>query len=112
MLKSTCKKSTNLNYENILFQVEKIIVECNHAITVKCYENPSRMQCRKNCESIAPCGHRCKSVCGKRCGSEKCFELVEIKYEKSLCGHKCVNIFCHLRNEGRLILYICKYLIN
>ncbi|XP_049773523.1 NFX1-type zinc finger-containing protein 1-like [Schistocerca cancellata] len=81
---------------NCPVKVQKVIPECGHEVVVPCCKQPSRNMCRKTCERLLPCGHRCKSMCCNPCTSQ-CEELVPSRIRPA-CGHA-VEIPCYLRSK-------------
>lgn len=86
----------------IIFQFEKTIPECGHVVSLECFVLPTREWCNAKCESLLPCGHRCKSMCRKPCNGDECKEIVEIDnyIYPPLCGHKSMYALCHPTDEG------------
>lgn len=85
--------------------MKKVIPECGHEVTIECHMEPKREYCRKKCNFEAPCGHKCRSMCSKPCGSEKCMELVKSSEVKPLCGHEFVHVLCYRKDGGKRIQF-------
>ncbi|XP_027846821.2 NFX1-type zinc finger-containing protein 1-like [Aphis gossypii] len=75
-------------------QVEKIIPDCGHSITMKCKSIPERKHCSKDCERILDCGHLCKNKCKDICTIKGCEEIVLQKNSQLACGHNSVWVLC------------------
>lgn len=81
---------------NCPVKVRKVIPECGHEVLVQCCKEPTRSMCRKTCERLLPCGHRCSGMCCNPCTSQ-CEELVP-SHIRPACGHA-VEIPCYLKNR-------------
>lgn len=81
-------------------QVKKTIPECGHNASMECSVAPTPERCNAKCERLAPCGHPCKSMCRKPCGTEKCMAVVKVRDDRALCGHQYIYSFCYQNDEG------------
>ncbi|XP_047105810.1 NFX1-type zinc finger-containing protein 1-like [Schistocerca piceifrons] len=77
-------------------KVQKVIPDCGHKIYIPCSEQPTRSMCRKPCERLLECGHRCRSSCCHPCTS-RCEELIPSPITPA-CGHA-VEIPCYLKRS-------------
>ncbi|KAH7438223.1 hypothetical protein KP509_04G006300 [Ceratopteris richardii] len=55
-----------------------------------CRRTKRLLKCRRQCEIILPCGHRCKSRCSELC--EPCTRLCENACLHRRCHHRCGNL--------------------
>ncbi|XP_025836125.1 NFX1-type zinc finger-containing protein 1-like isoform X2 [Agrilus planipennis] len=93
-----CKKSCSEPCGDCHFKVQKM-APCTHMVQVKCYKNPTRLDCKGTCTLLLPCGHPCQQRCNQKC-TVSCKVLVKSN-KPSDCGHT-VDVLCHLRNEDLL----------
>ena len=117
----TCDKGHNVSIECYKKDEpckEKVQTElkCGHMKYVLCHIDPDSVLCKKPCDQLLPCGHKCREKCYQTC-TTKCLELVQglrkcghiVKHECSKspddhdvkciapctevlpCGHQCKN---------------------
>ena len=88
--------------------VEKTIPNCGHKQMVKCHVPETKFICHEPCQEILPCGHKCRTVCGKEC-TTMCTEIIPSRLWPD-CGHylsiecfRCPDTFpCNVQVEKRL----------
>ena len=80
-----CKKRCHHPYDcSCEHPMVKIIPQCGHEQTVKCYIEPENFPCQVKCEKTLNCGHRCKNTCGSPCTTS-----CKVSCTKALpCGHE------------------------
>jgi len=86
-------------------QVQKVIPDCSHLITVKCKTTQERKHCTAKCYRSLACGHKCKSICRKNCSEKPCEEIVIQRRGKLACGHKDARVLCCDIDKGNICYY-------
>lgn len=80
--------------------VNKLRLECQHMVRVKCSSDPSLEFCNNPCTKYRSCGHKCKSVCSAICEATNCLEMVQAD---SPCGHKVIVKCSDVENKSKLL---------
>ena len=75
--------------------VEKRIPKCGHRQMVPCHLNPEKFVCNEECGRTLPCGHICRSACGKMC-TEYCTVMIDHRFP---CGHT-QKIQCYKKEDA------------
>lgn len=89
-------------------QVPKCAPICNHPVMTKCYEEPSRKNCKGHCPLPLACGHPCRNHCNEPCTFD-CKVMVDHNFPTA-CGHK-FKIPCYLRTKGMYVFQMLNFMI-
>lgn len=69
---------------------------------IECKKDPDRkIVCAEKCTKTLSCGHKCKDICGNKCDSNNCKELVLKENKKLACGHNKLWVYCCDKNKGK-----------
>lgn len=87
-----------------VYQVEKVVPDCQHEIKIECCLEPLREHCYSKCNRLLPCGHQCDKQCNEPC-TDSCKVLVDCS-KQSPCGHIIKQIRCYRRDTGNRFVFI------
>ena len=86
-----CKRLCYQDCNYCMVKVCKTIPQCNHIVSMPCFQDPSKFQCPKPCPETLSCGHACPNTCGQAC-TTKC--PAEVHKRWLPCNHVCKTRCC------------------